>query len=35
MQFLTKDENKENNKVGNLEWRTRQENVLHSYRLGL
>ena len=30
-----KDGNKENNKVGNLEWCTRRENVLHSYRLGL
>lgn len=30
-----KDGNKENNKVSNLEWCTRQENVLHSYKLGL
>ena len=30
-----KDGNKENNKVSNLEWCTRRENVLHSYKLGL
>ena len=30
-----KDGNKENNNVDNLEWCTRQENVLHSYKLGL
>ena len=30
-----KDGNKENNNVNNLEWCTRQENVLHSYKLGL
>lgn len=29
------DGNKSNNKVNNLEWCTRQENVLHSYKLGL
>lgn len=29
------DGNKNNNKVDNLEWCTRQYNVLHSYRLGL
>ena len=30
-----KDGNKENNKVSNLEWCTRRENVLHSYKLDL
>ena len=30
-----KDGNKENNKVSNLEWCTRRENVLHSYELDL
>lgn len=30
-----KDGNKSNNKVNNLEWCSRRDNVLHSYKLGL